>query len=105
MDGMKISRREFVRTGLCAACGAALFPLALARAEEEFSVGDPHVKVGITAGDGGAHGAVGGYARRRRLGYETSCATECRRGQRDRTCGDACEQRGGGGFTHFVSHD
>jgi pyruvate formate lyase activating enzyme len=41
---VKISRRDFVRTSLCAACGAAFFPLGLAQAENEFSPNDPHVK-------------------------------------------------------------
>jgi pyruvate formate lyase activating enzyme len=41
---MKISRRDFVRTTLCAACGAALSPLALAQAKSGFSPKDPHVR-------------------------------------------------------------
>ncbi|RLB83973.1 MAG: AmmeMemoRadiSam system radical SAM enzyme [Deltaproteobacteria bacterium] len=41
---MGISRRDFVRTTFCAACGAMLFPVGLAWAEKGFSATDPHVK-------------------------------------------------------------
>ena len=41
---MGVSRRDFVRTTFCAACGAVLFPLDLAWAEKRFSATDPHVK-------------------------------------------------------------
>jgi pyruvate formate lyase activating enzyme len=41
---MKISRRNFLKTSACAACGAALFPLNLARAEKRFSPRDAHVR-------------------------------------------------------------
>ncbi|MBW1676407.1 MAG: twin-arginine translocation signal domain-containing protein, partial [Deltaproteobacteria bacterium] len=41
---METSRRDFVRTTFCAACGAMLFPLDLAWAEKRFSSTNPHVK-------------------------------------------------------------
>lgn len=41
---MKLSRRDFVRTALCAACGAAFFPLGAAEAGKRLSPEGPHVR-------------------------------------------------------------
>lgn len=41
---MELSRRDFVKSALCAACGAALVPRGPAWAEKRFSPADPHVK-------------------------------------------------------------
>ncbi|NVM20398.1 MAG: AmmeMemoRadiSam system radical SAM enzyme [Desulfobacterales bacterium] len=41
---MQPSRREFIRTTFCAACGALLFPWDHAWAKEAFSPSDPHVR-------------------------------------------------------------
>jgi pyruvate formate lyase activating enzyme len=38
------SRREFIKTGLCAACGTLLVPWKSAWAKEAFSPTDPHIK-------------------------------------------------------------
>jgi pyruvate formate lyase activating enzyme len=41
---MGVSRRDFIKATCCAACGAVLFPLDMARAETGLSIKDPHVK-------------------------------------------------------------
>lgn len=41
---MGTTRRDFIRTALCATCGAMLLPWDTAFAEKEFSAADPHVK-------------------------------------------------------------
>lgn len=41
---MDRTRRDFVRTGLCATCGAMLWPWKTAFAEKRFALEDPHVK-------------------------------------------------------------
>mgnify|MGYP001060042381 CR=1 FL=1 len=55
---MNLSRRDFIRTSLCATCGTLLFPWQPAWAGDTFEPSDPHVKEAYfyrKLGDGSVH--------------------------------------------------